>query len=91
MKGSGLSTRPSVNKGGGGTVAISVRCTVDNCYFWARDNYCGADTILVTTTEAVRRYPSGVDAPQANMIVNDMGQTPADRSTDTACKTFRRR
>lgn len=68
-----------------------VRCTVDNCYFWANDNYCSADTILVTSTAAAERYPSGVDAPQANLIVSDIGQTPADKCADTACKTFRRR
>jgi len=68
-----------------------VRCTVDNCYFWTEDNYCAAESILVTSTEAVHRYPSGVDAPQAGLIVNDIGKTPADSAAQTACKTFRRR
>lgn len=69
----------------------TIRCTVDNCFYWARDNYCGADTILITSDKAVRRYPEGVDAPQAGMIIEDIGETPADSAVDTACKTFRSR
>jgi hypothetical protein len=69
----------------------TIRCTVDNCFYWARDNYCGADTILITSDDAVRRYPEGVDAPQAQLITEDIGETPARSATDTACKTFRHR
>lgn len=68
----------------------TIRCTVDNCFYWAHDNYCGADTILITSNKAAERYPEGVDAPQTGMIVQDIGETPADSSQETSCKTFRR-
>lgn len=68
---------------------ITVRCTVDNCHYWAHDNYCAADTILITSDAAGERYPEGVDAPQTNMIIQDIGETPAKSCTDTACKTFK--
>jgi hypothetical protein len=70
---------------------LTVRCTVNNCWYWARDNYCGADTILITTDSAGRRYPEGVDAAQTSMIVNDIGETPAESCMETACKTFKRK
>jgi hypothetical protein len=38
----------------------------------------------------VERYPEGVDAPQTSLIIDDIGETPADSSQETACKTFRR-
>lgn len=67
----------------------TIRCTVDNCFYWARDNYCGADTILITSNQAAERYPEGVDAPQTSLIVNDIGETPAESCQETACKTFK--
>lgn len=67
---------------------VQVRCTVDNCYFWAQDNYCEADTILVTSDRAAQKYPESVDAGQTAMIVNEIGETPADGCEQTACKTF---
>jgi hypothetical protein len=70
---------------------LTVRCTVDNCAYWAQDNYCAADSILITSDAAGRRYPEGVDAPQTNMIVQDIGETPVSNCSETACKTFRRR
>ncbi|NMP23205.1 DUF1540 domain-containing protein [Sulfobacillus harzensis] len=67
---------------------VQVRCTVDNCYFWVQDNLCGADTILITTDKAAEKYPESVDAAQTNMIVNEIGETPAQNCRETACKTF---
>ncbi len=69
----------------------TIRCTVDNCFYWAKNNYCGADSILVTSDRAANRYPEGVDAPQASVIAQDIGQTPANSCEDTACKTFRQK
>lgn len=67
---------------------VEVRCTVDNCYFWAHDNYCSADSILVTTDKAADKYPEAVDAPDTAMIVSEIGETPAQHCRETACKTF---
>jgi hypothetical protein len=70
---------------------VVVRCTVDNCTYWMDGNYCKADTILITSDAAGARYPEGVDAPQTNMIAEEMGETPANSCMDTACKTFKRK
>jgi hypothetical protein len=70
---------------------VVVRCTVDNCAYWAEENYCQADTILITSDLVGERYPEGVDAPETDMIVAEMGETPARTCKDTACKTFRAR
>ena len=69
---------------------LTVRCTVNNCVFHVQDNYCGADTILITSDRAGRQYPDHVDAPETHMIVQEIGETPADTCMETACKTFRR-
>lgn len=71
--------------------AITVRCTVDNCHFWAQENYCTAESILVTSDAAGDRFPEGIDAPQTSLIVQDIGETPANSTMDTACKTFKHR
>lgn len=70
---------------------VQVRCTVDNCYFWAHDNFCGADSILVTSDAAAQKYPESVDSQQTAMIVSEIGETPADHCRETACKTFFKR
>lgn len=70
---------------------VVVRCTVDNCIYWAPKNYCKADTILITSDAAGVRYPEGIDAPQTHMIVQEIGETPANTCMDTACKTFRQK
>ncbi|AEW06186.1 protein of unknown function DUF1540 [Sulfobacillus acidophilus DSM 10332] len=70
---------------------ISVRCTVDNCYFWAPNNYCNAESILITSDAAARKYSEAVDVNQTEMIVSEIGETPASSCEETACKTFFRR
>ena len=67
---------------------IEVRCTVDNCYFLAQDNYCNAESILITTDQAAKKYPESVDAEDTAMIVSEIGETPAQHCQETACKTF---
>lgn len=67
---------------------IEVRCTVDNCYFWAKDNFCNAESILITSDGAVDRYPESVDSHDTAMIVGEIGETPAQHGRETACKTF---
>lgn len=70
---------------------VQVRCTVNNCYFWAQENYCGADSILVTSDGAARKYPESVDAAQTAMIVSEIGETPTQTCMETACKTFKQK
>lgn len=69
----------------------TIRCTIDNCHYWAHNNYCGADSILITSDKAIQRYPNGVDSPQTGMIVQDIGETPVQGASETACKTFRQK
>lgn len=70
---------------------IEVRCTVDNCYFWTQDNYCQAESILITSDKAAAKYPESVDSEDTAMIVDEIGETPADTCRETACKTFFKR
>lgn len=70
---------------------VSVRCTVDNCYFWAQENFCNAESILITTDQAASQYPESVDSRDTAMIVSQIGETPAESGRETACKTFSRR
>lgn len=71
--------------------SVDVRCTVNNCYFWIRDNRCGAEQILITSDAVGRKYPDSVDAQDVSMVVNEFGETPARGCEETACKTFRAR
>lgn len=68
---------------------VNVRCTIDNCYFWHDGSVCGANEILVTSDEVGARYPQDVDVQQLSVILEDVGQTPADACQETCCKTFR--
>lgn len=72
---------------------VQVRCTVDNCYFWAQDNFCNADSILITSSQAAQQYSQETSntGTSTQAMVSAIGETPADHSHDTACKTFRRR
>ena len=70
---------------------LTVRCTVSNCYFHASDNYCGAPSILITSDAVERSRPDSADGPDAAMLVQQIGETPAESPMETACKTFRRR
>lgn len=71
--------------------SVEVRCTVNNCYFWAQDNNCEAPEILVTADGASRRHGSTAGSTQTDTLVSQMGETPARDAVDTACHTFRAR
>ena len=75
---------------GGSIVAtkMTVRCTVDNCYFWGHDNFCEAESILITSDRA--QISNGLEAVETNMLVDQIGETPANSCGETACKTFRK-
>ncbi|MDA8206592.1 MAG: DUF1540 domain-containing protein [Thermaerobacter sp.] len=67
---------------------VDVRCTVNNCYFWAQDNYCAADTILITGDQAAAETTTNAST---NTLVSQIGKTPAETRQQTACQTFKRR
>ncbi|PSR23518.1 MAG: DUF1540 domain-containing protein [Sulfobacillus acidophilus] len=70
---------------------VQVRCTVDNCYFWAQDNHCNAESILITSDAAAQQYSQSDDNRSVDMLVDVIGETPASQCQETACKTFQRR
>lgn len=70
---------------------VKVRCTVDNCYFWAQDNFCEADSILITSSHAAAQYSQGESGADPDQLVSQIGETPANHSHDTACETFQNR
>ncbi len=70
---------------------VQVRCTVDNCYYWAEGNYCNADSILITSTDAAAKHSDSLQNQAMSALVNQIGETPAHHSVETACQTFRPR
>lgn len=66
------------------TFNVNVRCTVDNCHYWAEGRGCVASEILVTSDNVGAREGEDIDAPVAGVV--DL--TPAEKCMDTCCKTF---
>ncbi|MGE5623411.1 MAG: DUF1540 domain-containing protein [Methanocella sp.] len=57
-----------------------VRCSVDDCQFWSRDNRCAADEVEVRN-----------DQELPNMEIGEIaGEATDDRtSAKTCCKTYK--
>jgi hypothetical protein len=73
-------------------LATNVSCTVSNCYFWAKDNICVADNILITADKAAGDYSEmNWDRESQENLIQKIGETPTHRVTETACYTFRTR
>lgn len=70
---------------------VQVRCTVDNCYFWAHDNFCDASSILITSSDAAAKHTQSFANESTDALMQAIGETPAEHSHETACKTFQRR
>lgn len=49
---------------------------------------CNASVILITHDKISDQYPENVDSDDVNKIVLEHGNTPADSSMETCCKTF---
>lgn len=69
-------------------MAQHIHCTVDNCYYWDKDNVCLAKEILITVDRVGEKYPERVDATNMMEVSAEIGTTPADNCTTTCCKTF---
>lgn len=67
---------------------VEVYCTVNNCHWWGDGNVCAASTILITHDSIGANYPESVDSPNLEQILNENGETPAESSMATCCKTF---
>ena len=62
----------------------NVSCTVNTCVYWKEKNICGAEKILIAIDEALSRI-------DGSMEIAELDATPATRSAQTSCKTFRPR
>lgn len=68
-------------------MATEVRCTVSDCQYWARGNYCASSSILIThgqpkvkgTQEPAHRR--GWESPE-------LEGTPIQDIRDSYCRTF---
>lgn len=56
---------------------MEVHCTVSNCQWWD-NNYCAAESILITSDAVGEELPESFDYRQTQSIVNMFGETPAD-------------
>jgi len=61
-----------------------IRCTVETCHYWANENYCSADQILVTADSVATDTSHSLNALQASTI----SPTPVGKCQETCCKTF---
>ncbi|MDQ7793650.1 MAG: DUF1540 domain-containing protein [bacterium] len=61
-----------------------VRCTVNNCHYWGKNNTCVASAILVTSDSFGADQPHQFDAPLADTLEH----TPTETCMETCCKTF---
>jgi hypothetical protein len=67
---------------------LEVYCTINNCQWWTEGNVCHASKILVTHDSIGDKYPEEVDSPDLQMIISEVGQSPAEDCMSTCCKTF---
>lgn len=69
---------------------MEVHCTVKNCQWWD-DNYCAAQSILITSDELGAKLPESYDYEDTQSIVRQYGETAVGSCEATCCKTFRER
>lgn len=62
---------------------LEVKCTVSNCFFHAKGNVCGAETIEINSSNRDEETEFAADF--------DMVKEQAAHSTNTCCKTFRKK
>lgn len=62
----------------------NVRCTVSDCTYWDEGNRCAAEVIWITLDKLAGRHDMEASDLEAT-------QTPAKRSVDTSCSTFKPR
>ncbi len=66
---------------GTGTI---IRCSVQNCVYWRKDNYCSAQHILVTSDIVAGAWLK--DADEAAM--NSAPLSPVSSKDGSCCATF---
>lgn len=68
-------------------MATEVKCTVSNCQFWARGNYCAASAILITHGKP-RMKDTGEPAGKLGADSPRIESTPIKNIEDSYCYTF---
>ncbi len=63
---------------------LEVKCYVDSCHYWTKDNYCGADSIEVDN----RSQMKGNDMEIGTL---GTGTGEAVTSEGTCCRTYKPR
>ncbi len=63
---------------------LEVKCSVNNCHYWAEGNECHAEQIVVTSNHVGGANPSRYDT---GTITSSL-KTPTNNSIETCCKTF---
>lgn len=71
-------------------MVMEVHCTVSNCTWWD-NNYCAAQSILITSDEMGAKLPESYDFEQTQSIVQQYGETAVNSCEATCCKTFEER
>ena len=61
-----------------------IHCIVSNCHYWAGDNKCGANEILVTSDAFGSQQPDRIDASAAKQLE----PTTTQDCMATCCKSF---
>lgn len=61
----------------------TVRCTVSNCTYWGRGNYCTADQILITAPAS-----AVLAAEKHGVGAEKLHETPVKKAEDSLCYTF---
>ena len=69
-------------------MATEVKCTVSDCQFWARGNYCGASSILVTAGRPHLLESDGGDVDKFGQDAPKIEPTPIRDIEDSYCYTF---
>lgn len=59
-----------------------VRCSVDDCQFWAKGNKCAADEVEVRNDYEMPNMEIGE-------IAGNIGQGASQTSAKTCCKTYK--
>jgi len=66
---------------------VQVSCSVSNCVFHAKGNFCGAEKIAI---DMDKRMDNNYDEEfAADFELHTMTEAKASESSDTCCKTFK--
>ncbi|MFJ7667183.1 DUF1540 domain-containing protein [Lysinibacillus sp. NPDC097195] len=65
---------------------VQVSCSVSNCVFHAKGNFCGAEKIAI---DMDKRIGNKDEEFATDFELHTMTEAVASQSSDTCCKTFK--